>query len=145
VELGLYCLLRNKLDLEPSEVSTLMGIMSLPWMLKLFLAITSDTVSLNGSRRKSYLYINSVCNFLVIGSLSIFQASLGKYFVIFSMLISQVNMTWCDSMTDALIAKMSKESEEVGSNLYPMVYFAYAMGGLVGCVGGAMIGGGEDS
>jgi hypothetical protein len=40
--------------------------MALPWVAKIFLAIFSDNISCCGSRRKSYLIVNSAINILSI-------------------------------------------------------------------------------
>jgi BT1 family len=40
--------------------------MAFPWVAKIFLAIFSDNISCCGSRRKSYLIVNSAINILSI-------------------------------------------------------------------------------
>jgi hypothetical protein len=104
VELGLYFILRDKLKLQPSEISVLMGIMAFPWMIKIILAVISDSVIFLGSRRRSYLMANSAANFTAILCLMVIETDLGKYFIIFCLFISQICMTWCDCITDALMA-----------------------------------------
>jgi hypothetical protein len=52
--------------LQPGEITLLLGIMALPWVAKIFLAIFSDNISCCGSRRKSYLIVNSTINIVSI-------------------------------------------------------------------------------
>ena len=59
LELGLYYVFKDKLNLQPGEITFLLGIMAFPWIAKIFLAIFSDNITILGSRRKSYLIINS--------------------------------------------------------------------------------------
>ena len=57
MELGLYYVFKDKLGLQPAEITLLLGIMAFPWVAKIFLAIFSDNVTCCGSRRKSYMII----------------------------------------------------------------------------------------
>ena len=104
LELGLYYVFKDKLGLSPGEITLLLAIMALPWIFKILLAICSDNVTLCGSRRKSYLIINSSVNILSMVLLMIFGIMVGKVFIMFCIVTSQICMTWCDSLSDALIA-----------------------------------------
>jgi len=104
LELGLYFLFKDKLGLQPGEITLLLGIMALPWVAKIFLAIFSDNITCCGSRRKSYLIINSSINIFSIVLLMMFGIACGKIFIMFCIVTSQICMTWCDAISDALIA-----------------------------------------
>ena len=78
--------------------------MAFPWIAKIFLAIFSDNVTAYGSRRRSYLIINSCIVIIAIILLMIWGIALGKVFIMFCIIASQVGMTWNDAITDALIA-----------------------------------------
>lgn len=104
LELGLYYVFKEKLGLQPAEVTLLLGIMAFPWVLKIFMAIFSDNVTCCGSRRKSYLIINASINIFSIILLMLFGIMLGKWFILACIVLSQVCMTWCDAISDALIA-----------------------------------------
>lgn len=73
LELGLYCVLKDQLSLQAKEITFLIGIMTFPQVLKMFLAIISDCVTCFGSRRKSYLVINSAINMLSMVLLILFS------------------------------------------------------------------------
>ena len=104
LEFGLYIVFQHKLNLEPGEVTLLLGIMAFPWCLMIFFAIFADSVTCCGSRRKSYLIANSIVNIIALCLLMAFGVRTGKYFIMVCVIISQACMTWCDAISDALIA-----------------------------------------
>jgi hypothetical protein len=81
LELGLYFVFKDKLGLQPAEITFLLGIMAFPWIAKIFLAIFSDNVTILGSRRKVYLIINSSVVVFSIVCLMAFGLLLGKVFI----------------------------------------------------------------
>lgn len=114
--------------------------MAFPWVLKIFLAIFSDNVTCCGSRRKSYLIINATINILSIVLLMIFGLMLGKYFILACIVLSQICMTWCDAVSDALIAQGSRLDLKRGAiNLNTICTIAFALGGIVACVSAGFI------
>ena len=66
LELGLYITFKDKLGLEPGEITFLLSIMALPWVLKIFMAMITDNISLFGSRRRNYLILNAALNIVFI-------------------------------------------------------------------------------
>jgi len=49
-------------------------------------------------------------------------------------------MTWCDAITDALIAQASRSDLKHGAaNLNTICTFAYALGGIIACVSAGSI------
>ena len=140
MELGLYYVFKDKLGLQPGEITLLLGIMAFPWVAKIFLAIFSDNVTCCGSRRKSYLIINSAINVVSIILLMLFGIRYGKYFIMFCIITSQVCMTWCDAISDALIAQASRIDFNKGAaNLNSLTMLAFAFGGIIACVSAGCI------
>ena len=45
---------------SPTTIATFMGLLALPWSLKVLFGLLSDLVPLFGSRRRNYLLISSV-------------------------------------------------------------------------------------
>ena len=88
LELGLYYVFKDKLGLQPGEVTLLLGIMAFPWVAKIFLAIFSDNVTCCGSRRKSYLIINGSVNIFALILLMLFGIMYGKVFIMFCIILS---------------------------------------------------------
>ena len=118
----------------------LLGLMAFPWIAKIFLAIFSDNVTACGSRRKSYLIINSSIVVVSIILLMIWGIQAGKIFIMFCVITSQVGMTWCDAISDALIAQASRVDLKNGAaNLNSVATVAGALGGITACLGAACI------
>lgn len=117
-----------------------MGIMAFPWIAKIFLAVSSDNVTLFGSRRKSYLILNSLVVVLSITLLMIFGVEQGKVFIMVCVFTSQVCMTWCDAITDALIAQASRSDLNHGAaNLNTIAVLSFALGGIIACISAGFI------
>lgn len=114
--------------------------MALPWVAQIVLAIFSDNISCCGSRRKSYLIINSIINFISIILLILFGIQCGKWFIIGCIVVSQICMTWSDAISNALIAQASRFDLKKGSaNLNSITIIAYGLGGLIACVSAGLI------
>ena len=69
LELGLYITFKDKLGLEPAEITFLLSIMAFPWVMKIFMAIFTDNISLFGSRRRNYIILNASLNIVFINML----------------------------------------------------------------------------
>ena len=81
--LGMYILFNDELGLQPAETTVLIGITMIPWLFKILMAICSDSVTICGTRRKSYLIINAAVNTGAILLLMFFGLKLGKEFIVF--------------------------------------------------------------
>jgi len=58
----------------------------------------------------------------------------------FCVVLSQVCMTWCDAITDALIAQASRSDLKNGAaNLNTITYLALAGGGITACISAGSI------
>ena len=63
----------------------------------------------------------------------LFGSSWGKYFVTFCVLVSQINMAYNDTVTDALTVQASKKGVQDGTeNLNAICYFMQAIGAIAG-------------
>lgn len=62
--------------------------MAFPWIIKIFLAITSDNVTCCGSRRKSYLIVNSSVTVVAVILLMIWGLEEGKVFIMTMVVIT---------------------------------------------------------
>jgi len=54
--------LKDDLGMGPAEVAALMGVTSLPWLVKPLYGLLSDSVPIFGYRRRSYLFISGAAN-----------------------------------------------------------------------------------
>jgi len=81
----------------------LLGIINFPWVVKIMVGMISDNYTFLGSRRKSYLVIASVINIGALVLLMVFGMKYGKAFLTACIFLSQLCMTYCDAIADALI------------------------------------------
>ena len=82
-------------------------------MIKILYGLMSDNVPICGSRRKAYLFILAVMNFvsLYVASISTSNQSLTT----FCLLISSLSVAFSDVVVDALSIIQSRRSPEDGS------------------------------
>lgn len=102
LDLSLLALYKDVLKLEPAEVQAYMGIIAIPWSFKIIYGFMSDNVKIFNSKRRGHILMNSGCCILSMSSIMLFGKGMGKYFVTFMVLVSQINMAYCDTVTDAL-------------------------------------------
>lgn len=75
-----------------------------------------------------------------MSSIMLFGANMGKYFVTFCVLVSQINMAYCDTVTDALTVQASKtDFEDVNESLNSFAYSMQAIGAIVGALMANMV------
>ena len=103
VDLGLYYVYKDKLHLEPAEIEVLLGIINFPWVVKMVFGIISDNMTFFGSRRKSYFILACSVNLLSLIALMGYSVSYGKYFITGCVFVTQLCMTYCDALSDALV------------------------------------------
>ena len=134
VDLGLYFVFKDKLGLQPSEIEILIGIINFPWVVKILLGIVADNYTFFGSRRKSYLFTACLLNMFSLIMLMIFAIKFGKYFITFCIFMTQICMTMCDALTDALVVQSSRLDKSNGAeNLNSLTLISYSLGGILGC------------
>jgi MFS family permease len=120
--------------MEPGEIVILLGIISFPWVVKMIFGIIADNYTLFGSRRRAYLVLACVINVISMTLLIIYATKYGKYFITICMCLTQLCMTFCDAITDALVVQNSRLDPENGSeDLNSVTVMASAFGGIIGC------------
>jgi hypothetical protein len=85
-----------------------MGLISVPWSFKIFYGFISDNVSVFSSKRRGHVLLNSACCILAMASIIAFGGHFGKEFVVFCCFVSQINMAYNDTVTDAMTVMASK-------------------------------------
>lgn len=122
--------LKDELGLSPAEVAAMMGVVSLPWVIKPVFGFLSDSLPIFGYRRRSYLLISSI---LGCGA----WAAMGT--VVHSALAATVTITLCslaiavsDVIVDSIVVeRIRDESQADTGSLQALCWATTAMGGLV--------------
>jgi len=102
INLTLLDIYKAKLKLHPAEVQFLMGFIAIPWSLKILYGFSSDHISIFSARRRNHIVLNALLNISFMGLAIKYGTELGKFFITICVFISQMNMAYCDTVTDAL-------------------------------------------
>lgn len=135
LDLSLLNLYKDVLNLEPAEVQAFMGIVAIPWTFKIVYGFMSDNIKVFNSKRRGHILMNSGCCILSMTAIMMFGMHFGKYFVTACIFISQINMAYCDTVTDALTVQASKIGVQDGNeNLNSFSYLMQAIGAIAGAL-----------
>ena len=88
--------------LEPSYVQSIMATIMLPWSIKLLYGLISDNFVICGSRRKSYLLIGALTQFLSMIALA-FNSTGNLHFTIACLFLSNLSVAFSDVIVDSLM------------------------------------------
>ena len=88
--------------LDPGHVQTIQAFTFLPWSIKIFYGLISDNIPIFGSRRKSYLLIMAVVQFLSMVCLSVQQAD-NERFAVWMLFLSNLSIAFSDVIVDSLM------------------------------------------
>jgi hypothetical protein len=80
----------------------LIGFISIPFALKIIYGFTSDNIKILGSKRRGHLLVNSFSSMFMMILILGFGRKFGKYFITCCVFVSQLNMAYGDTVTDAL-------------------------------------------
>ena len=130
----------DTLDATAAQQSVVIGLLSLPWAMKLIFGFTSDSFPIYGMRRKPYFIIGwtmwAICNacLAIVGEPNIAVLA----FFIFTMTISFLQADVC---TDAMIVERSKayETDKSRGTLQATGYTIRFFGAIIGSVMGAVL------
>jgi folate/biopterin transporter len=122
--------LKDELGLSPAEVAAMMGVVSLPWVIKPVFGFLSDSLPIFGYRRRSYLIISSI-----LGCTA--WAAMGT--VVHSAVAATITITLCslaiavsDVIVDSIVVeRIRDESQADTGSLQALCWATTALGGLV--------------
>ena len=130
----------DSLNATPGQQTVILGLMSLPWALKIFCGILTDSFPIFGYRRKSYFLIGwglyVICNILLAIIRTPNIAQLATFIFLQTLAFVQA-----DVCTDASIVERSKlyENTENRGTLQAIGYIIRYFGGIIGAVLGAVL------
>ena len=122
--------LKDDLALSPAQVAALMGISSLPWIIKPLFGFISDGLPLFGYRRRPYLIISGIlgtASWLALGTIvnSAWAATT-------AILLTSLSVAISDVIVDSLVVERAREeSLEKAGSLQSLSWGFSALGGLI--------------
>jgi folate/biopterin transporter len=122
--------LKDELALSPAEVSALMGIVAIPWMVKPLFGFVSDGFPLFGYRRRPYLILSGllgVASWVMMATIvhSAWAATA-------AIALGSLSVAIGDVIVDSIVVSRAR-GESIGSagSLQSLSWGASAMGGLI--------------
>ncbi|NJN56983.1 MAG: folate/biopterin family MFS transporter [Leptolyngbyaceae cyanobacterium SL_5_9] len=122
--------LKDELGLSPAEVSALMGVAALPWIIKPLFGFISDGLPLFGYRRRPYLILSGLLGTASWLGLAFFAHS--ALTATLAIALSSLSVAVSDVIVDSLVVERAR-AEDVGKagSLQSVCWGASALGGLV--------------
>jgi folate/biopterin transporter len=122
--------LKDELLLSPAEVSALMGIVMLPWVIKPLFGFISDGLPIFGYRRRPYLILSGILGAISWVSLAtIVDTSWGATLAI---AFTSLSVAISDVIVDSLVVERARgESQAAAGSLQSLSWGTVALGGLI--------------
>jgi folate/biopterin transporter len=122
--------LKDELGLSPAQVSALMGIAALPWMVKPLFGFISDGLPLFGYRRRPYLVLSGLLGTAAWLALATVVHSTWGATIAIS--LSSLSVAMSDVIVDSLVVERARsESVKDAGSLQALTWGASAVGGLL--------------
>lgn len=128
--LAISFFLKDDLGLSPAEVSALVGVASLPWMIKPLFGFISDGLPLFGYRRRPYLILSGLLGALSWVALATVVDS--AWAAMTAIALSSLSVAFSDVIVDSLVVERARvESVGDAGSLQSLCWGTSAVGGLV--------------
>ncbi|MDX2239628.1 MAG: folate/biopterin family MFS transporter [Leptolyngbyaceae cyanobacterium bins.302] len=128
--LAISFFLKDELGLSPAEVSALVGVAALPWMVKPLFGFISDGLPIFGYRRRPYLILSGLLGALSwIALATIVHSAWGAMLAI---ALGSLSVAFSDVIVDSLVVERARvESVGDAGSLQSLCWGTSALGGLL--------------
>lgn len=122
--------LKDELHLTPAEVSALLGIVALPWMVKPLFGFISDGLPIFGYRRRPYLILSGLLGASSWVALATIVHS--AWAATLTIALGSLSIAVSDVIVDSLVVERARnESVSGAGSLQALCWGASAVGGLI--------------
>ncbi|MFN6465991.1 MAG: folate/biopterin family MFS transporter [Nostoc sp. DedVER02] len=122
--------LKDELLLSPVEVSALLGIVFLPWMIKPVFGFISDGLPIFGYRRRPYLILSGILGTASWMSLATIVHT--SWAATLAIALGSLSVAMSDVIVDSLVVERARgESQAKAGSLQSLCWGASAIGGLI--------------
>jgi folate/biopterin transporter len=122
--------LKDDLALSPAEVSALMGIVAIPWMIKPVFGFISDGLPILGYRRRPYLILSGLLGAISWVALATVVHSSWSATVVIA--LGSLSVAVSDVIVDSLVVERArKEPLGAAGSLQSLCWASSAVGGLI--------------
>jgi len=126
-------LFKNYYKLQPTHTQLLTTVIFFPWITKFFYGIVADSIPIFGSRKKSWLIIMGLIQFISLTIAATIPIEDANYMAIILMTMS-FSGAFIDVIMDALMVIESKKNPATGSQ--ELLSLAWMIGGVAAIIGG---------
>lgn len=122
--------LKDELNLSPAQVSALLGIVAIPWMIKPVFGFISDGLPLFGYRRRPYLILSGVVGTASWLVLALYVHS--AWAATLTITVSSLAIAVSDVIVDSIVVERARsESVKDAGSLQSLCWGSTALGGLL--------------
>lgn len=122
--------MKDELGLSPAQMSALVGIAAIPWMVKPLFGFLSDGLPLFGYRRRPYLILSGLLG--AVAWLLMATVVHSAWAATAAMVLSSLAIAVSDVIVDSLVVERARtESTSDAGSLQALCWGASAVGGLI--------------
>ncbi|BAU43756.1 folate/biopterin family MFS transporter [Leptolyngbya sp. O-77] len=122
--------LKDDLALSPAQVSALLGVAAIPWMIKPLFGFMSDGLPIFGYRRRPYLVLSGVLGALAWVAMATVVHT--AWAATLAIALSSLAIAVSDVIVDSLVVERARlESSKASGSLQSICWGASALGGLI--------------
>ncbi|MBD2211695.1 folate/biopterin family MFS transporter [Calothrix sp. FACHB-156] len=122
--------LKDELLLSPTQVSALLGIVALPWIIKPVFGFISDGLPIFGYRRRPYLILSGILG--TISWISLATLVHTTWAATLAIALGSLSVAVSDVIVDSLVVERARaESQADAGSLQSICWGASAFGGLI--------------
>jgi folate/biopterin transporter len=121
---------KDELELSPAEVSALMGVVAIPWVIKPLFGFISDSLPLFGYRRRSYLVLSGLLGTAAWMAMATVVETAWQATA--AIALASLAIAVSDVIVDSLVVERARvESQSDAGSLQSLCWGATAIGGLL--------------
>lgn len=122
--------LKDELGMSPAEVSAMLGIVALPWIVKPLFGFLSDGLPIFGYRRRPYIILSGLLGTVAWISLATLVHT--PWSATAAIALSSLSVAVSDVIADSLVVERARqESSSDAGSLQSLCWGVSAMGGLI--------------
>ncbi|AUT02214.1 folate/biopterin family MFS transporter [Nostoc sp. CENA543] len=122
--------LKDELSLSPVQVSALLGVVALPWIIKPIFGFISDGLPIFGYRRRPYLILSGILGALSWVSLATIVND--RWSATVAIALGSLSVAVSDVIVDSLVVERARvESQADAGSLQSLCWGTSALGGLI--------------
>lgn len=122
--------LKDELGLTPAQVSALLGIVALPWIIKPLFGFISDGLPIFGYRRRPYLVLSGILGAISWVSLATIVHT--PVAATLAIALGSLSVAVSDVIVDSLVVERARaESQAAAGSLQSLSWGTSALGGLI--------------